>query len=97
MNILMQLRKVCNHPDLFETRDYVTPSIQHFGINLIIPTIVFSIFAYDPLKTLNLNNINLLLQDNDKMSKYDYIQSIKRFPLVPFYEIYTEFINSNQF
>ena len=25
MNVLMQLRKVCNHPDLFEPRSIVTP------------------------------------------------------------------------
>merc|ERR1719223_1303465 len=25
MNVLMQLRKVCNHPDLFEPRSIITP------------------------------------------------------------------------
>ena len=27
MNVLMQLRKVCNHPDLFEPRSVVTPFV----------------------------------------------------------------------
>jgi Helicase conserved C-terminal domain/F-box-like len=34
MNVLMQLRKVCNHPDLFEPRSVVTP--------LVVEPIVFS-------------------------------------------------------
>ena len=41
MNVLMQLRKVCNHPDLFEERPILSPlqlilrarSIaEHFGV-----------------------------------------------------------------
>lgn len=28
MNVLMQLRKVCNHPDLFEPRSVITPFVM---------------------------------------------------------------------
>lgn len=35
MNVLMQLRKVCNHPDLFEPRSVVTP--------FVVPSIVLSV------------------------------------------------------
>jgi SNF2 family DNA or RNA helicase len=35
MNVLMQLRKVCNHPDLFEPRSIITP---FFSDSLIINT-----------------------------------------------------------
>lgn len=36
MNVLMQLRKVCNHPDLFEPRSVVTPFVLS-SIHLRIP------------------------------------------------------------
>eukprot|EP00529_Nitzschia_sp_RCC80_P005624 CAMPEP_0113483506 /NCGR_PEP_ID=MMETSP0014_2-20120614/23467_1 /TAXON_ID=2857 /ORGANISM="Nitzschia sp." /LENGTH=1030 /DNA_ID=CAMNT_0000377051 /DNA_START=488 /DNA_END=3576 /DNA_ORIENTATION=+ /assembly_acc=CAM_ASM_000159 len=36
MNVLMQLRKVCNHPDLFEPRSVVTPLVIP-GISLTVP------------------------------------------------------------
>ncbi|KAL3922930.1 MAG: hypothetical protein SGILL_001943 [Bacillariaceae sp.] len=35
MNVLMQLRKVCNHPDLFEPRSVVTP--------FVLPSILFRV------------------------------------------------------
>ena len=44
MNVLMQLRKVCNHPDLFEPRSVVTP----FALDPVIvpmPALVFDIGA----------------------------------------------------
>ena len=62
MNILMQLRKVCNHPDLFETRDYITPSVQLFDLDIMIPYLVLSIFSYDPLSSINLKNLNLIFK-----------------------------------
>ena len=34
MNVLMQLRKVCNHPDLFEPRSVITPFFME-GLNLL--------------------------------------------------------------
>ena len=41
MNVLMQLRKVCNHPDLFEPRAVVTPFAMS-GIDYLVPKIVLS-------------------------------------------------------
>lgn len=42
MNVLMQLRKVCNHPDLFEPRSIITPFVVDpvlvsFPIDVFIP------------------------------------------------------------
>ena len=37
MNVLMQLRKVCNHPDLFEARTIESPFIQTEQIIFTIP------------------------------------------------------------
>ncbi|KAG7368540.1 SNF2-related protein [Nitzschia inconspicua] len=39
MNVLMQLRKVCNHPDLFEPRSVVTPFVVS-NIRLQVPRCV---------------------------------------------------------
>ena len=41
MNVLMQLRKVCNHPDLFDSRDYDSSMLSLFNIYFIIPALVF--------------------------------------------------------
>ncbi|CAF2544118.1 unnamed protein product [Rotaria sp. Silwood2] len=49
INILMQLRKVCNHPDLFESRSIISPFI--FQKNLIqyqIPKLIFDINLKNP-------------------------------------------------
>lgn len=36
LNILMQLRKVCNHPYLFEGNPFLSSSISSLGVTLII-------------------------------------------------------------
>lgn len=41
MNVLMQLRKVCNHPDLFEPRSVITPFILD-PISLHVPSLVLN-------------------------------------------------------
>ncbi|CAG9863848.1 unnamed protein product [Phyllotreta striolata] len=60
INVLMQLRKVCNHPNLFEVRPTISP-FQCEGITLHIPSIVYSALDYDYLKHVNLQALNLLL------------------------------------
>ena len=42
MNVLMQLRKVCNHPDLFEPRSVVTPFVLN-KITIRVPDLVVEI------------------------------------------------------
>lgn len=39
MNVLMQLRKVCNHPDLFEPRSIITPFVVP-SLRFVIPSFV---------------------------------------------------------
>ena len=90
MNVLMQLRKVCNHPDLFDTRDYVTSNRQLFEIFVYIPHLVMRMFSYNPMKTLNLKNLNLILEENEKITNYDYIEILKNFPTRPLNELFTE-------
>jgi SNF2 family DNA or RNA helicase len=45
MNVLMQLRKVCNHPDLFEPRSVVTPLIVD-PIYFTVPSCVVGMTSY---------------------------------------------------
>jgi E1A-binding protein p400 len=49
INVLMQLRKVCNHPNLFEVRPTISP-FQMEGITYVTASLVISVLDYDPFK-----------------------------------------------
>ena len=78
MNALMQLRKVCNHPDLFETRDIKTSfampksAVADFEIKELLVRRL--LIRNDALKTVDLNMINLLPGANEQFSALDTIQ-----------------------
>jgi len=78
MNALMQLRKVCNHPDLFETRQIVTSfampksAVAEFEIKELL--VRRRLLHEDPINTVDLNLINLLPGANEQMSALDTIQ-----------------------
>lgn len=79
INVLMQLRKVCNHPNLFEPR----PTVSPFRMNSIpykIPGILMTPLDYNPNTDVNLNNIHLsLLSQGSSMtsSARDFIKTNK--------------------
>lgn len=60
INVLMQLRKVCNHPNLFEVRPTVSPFRMN-QIDVKIPSMLYNIVQYDPLKDVDLVALNLVL------------------------------------
>ena len=67
INILMQLRKVCNHPNLFDPRPIVSP-FQMEGITYQTPSAVLKALQKEPLEVLradelypNLCNLELQL------------------------------------
>ncbi|XP_053987837.1 helicase domino isoform X5 [Hylaeus volcanicus] len=62
INVLMQLRKVCNHPNLFEVRPTVSP-FQMEAIEFVTASLIWSALDYDPFKHIDLSSINLLLCD----------------------------------
>ncbi|XP_064088825.1 helicase domino-like [Macrobrachium nipponense] len=62
INVLMQLRKVCNHPNLFEPRPTISPFMMG-GIQYDAPSIIYGICDYDPFKHIDLFSLNLLLAD----------------------------------
>lgn len=65
INVLMQLRKVCNHPNLFEVRPTVSP-FRMDQIDMTIPAMFHNIVQYDPLKDIDLVALNLVLIQLEK-------------------------------
>jgi len=49
INILMQLRKVCNHPDLFDPRPTISP-FRMDGIAFTTASQVLHVLDQDPMK-----------------------------------------------
>uniref|UniRef100_A0A8D8UG36 Helicase domino n=1 Tax=Cacopsylla melanoneura TaxID=428564 RepID=A0A8D8UG36_9HEMI len=64
INILMQLRKVCNHPNLFEERATLSPFHTN-QLQLDIPSLVYNALHYDVFKHVNLETMNLNLLHNE--------------------------------
>ena len=67
MNVVMSLRKVCNHPDLFSGRAIVSPFDQFDPITLSVPSIVCNLLPTSEderprIKGLDLYGWGLLLQ-----------------------------------
>ena len=81
INCLMQLRKVCNHPDLFETRQIVTSfampksAIADYEIKELL--VRRRLFGNEPMKKVSLNVINLLPGANEPLSALDTIQNCR--------------------
>ena len=78
MNALMQLRKVCNHPDLFETRQIVTSfampksAIADFEIKELL--VRRRLLQEHTASIVDLNLVNLLPGENEEISALDTIQ-----------------------
>ncbi|KAK8964092.1 DNA helicase INO80 [Platanthera guangdongensis] len=64
ISVIMQLRKVCNHPDLFEGRPIIS-SYDMAGIDMQISSTVSSIFSPSPFSKVNLKGLNLLFSHYD--------------------------------
>ncbi|XP_061196592.1 helicase domino-like [Saccostrea echinata] len=62
INILMQLRKVCNHPSLFDPRPIVSP-FKTEGIDYFVPSLVLNCLNYDPFKDIDLHSLYPSLAD----------------------------------
>ncbi|KAL8687363.1 MAG: hypothetical protein Q9218_006443 [Villophora microphyllina] len=81
INCLMQLRKVCNHPDLFETRQIVTsfampkPAIAGYEIKELL--VRRRLLHEGVMDKVDLNVINLLLGANEQMSALDTVQKLR--------------------
>jgi len=71
INCLMQLRKVCNHPDLFETRPIVTsfamPRSTVTDYSKTEEIIRSHLLLEDPLDHVDLDTLNLQFTQNENM------------------------------
>lgn len=64
ISIIMQLRKVCNHPDLFEGRPIVS-SFDMGGIDIQFCSSLCSIIPPDPFSRIDLKGMGFLFSDLD--------------------------------
>ena len=64
ISVIMQLRKVCNHPDLFEGRPIIS-SFDMNGIDLQLTSAVCSMLSHVPFSGVDLNHLNLIFSQND--------------------------------
>nr|CAB3266557.1 helicase SRCAP [Phallusia mammillata] len=76
INVLMQLRKVCNHPNLFEPRPTVSPFVTH-PVELNVPSIVYKALEKGPFEEVDLFNLNLHIPTLSKISSVN-ADEIKR-------------------
>jgi hypothetical protein len=67
INVLMQLRKVCNHPDLFEERPIVSP-FDCIPVTLALPRAVERACAPEPRAHVGLASLNFLLVELEAMT-----------------------------
>ncbi|KAL0404989.1 UNVERIFIED_CONTAM: protein PHOTOPERIOD-INDEPENDENT EARLY FLOWERING 1 [Sesamum radiatum] len=64
ISVIMQLRKVCNHPDLFEGRPIVS-SFDMSGIDMQLSSFVCSMLASGPFSTVDLCGLGLVFTHLD--------------------------------
>ncbi|XP_014749339.1 PREDICTED: helicase SRCAP-like [Sturnus vulgaris] len=60
INVLMQLRKVCNHPDLFEPRPVTSPLVTP-GLSLGTPALVLRALEPHPFQQVHLSPFELVM------------------------------------
>ncbi|KAL6522407.1 Pharynx and intestine in excess protein 1 [Orobanche minor] len=64
IGVIMQLRKVCNHPDLFEGRPIVS-SFDMSGIDMRLSSSVCSVLASEPFSTVDLSGLGFVFTHLD--------------------------------
>ncbi|KAM7270265.1 hypothetical protein ACFE04_029479 [Oxalis oulophora] len=64
ISIIMQLRKVCNHPDLFEGRPIVS-SFDMSGIDIQLSSSICSVLPSSPFSTVDLKGLGFLFTHLD--------------------------------
>ena len=94
MNCIMQLRKVCCHPDLFETRQIVTSfamrksAVADYEIKELL--VRRRLLKEEPSKVVDLGFINLIPGANEPLSALDTIQKQRLGALGAFRQLYAQ-------
>jgi SNF2 family DNA or RNA helicase len=86
MNVLMQLRKVCNHPDLFEPRPIESPFFQDQNLVISVPHIVWNALERQKENEKTFKDFNMILRENEIISKMMFASQIENFPQRTFVE-----------
>ena len=80
ISIIMQLRKVCNHPDLFEGRPIIS-SFDMAGINMHLSYSVCMLLDKTPFSQVDLSEMNFLFTQNEfSMSSWEADDVAAAFP-----------------
>lgn len=79
MNVLMQLRKVCNHPDLFEARA-IESAVQMPKINYSVPLICLLHFYFNELPLDGIYGSNFFENETNVKSLYNYDRLLALLP-----------------
>ena len=80
ISIIMQLRKVCNHPDLFEGRPIIS-SFDMAGINMHLSYSVCMLLDKTPFSQVDLSEMNFLFTQNEfSMSSWEADEVVAAFP-----------------
>lgn len=95
MNVLMQLRKVCNHPDLFDVRPIESPFFVTQRISCSIPKITFDIYENSPKQQFNYSGYNFIFGDLEQTSQQQYSSLIDNFPQRPLVQVIGEMYFEN--
>lgn len=83
MNVLMQLRKVCNHPDLFEPRTIESPFIMQDRLQYSFSSLIFKALQYNPKKDVNMKSLNFVLSEFETLSQTEYHSLQELYPQRP--------------
>jgi E1A-binding protein p400 len=86
MNVLMQLRKVCNHPDLFEPRPIESPFFQETNLEYQCPSLVYNVLTSEKERSMLFKKYNFLLHQNEALTKKIFASQIENFPQRSFAE-----------
>ncbi|XP_044271638.1 helicase domino isoform X1 [Tribolium madens] len=81
INVLMQLRKVCNHPNLFEVRPTISPFLCD-GIVVLYPSLVYAVLEYNVWKQIDFLwlNLNLIFMEYNLSAYQSYRMKQMRTP-----------------
>uniref|UniRef100_J3LG01 DNA helicase n=1 Tax=Oryza brachyantha TaxID=4533 RepID=J3LG01_ORYBR len=80
ISIIMQLRKVCNHPDLFEGRPIIS-SFDMAGINKQISSFVSMVLDKGPFSQVDLSDMNFIFTQNEfNMTSWELDEVAAIFP-----------------
>ena len=80
MNVLMQLRKVCNHPDLFEPRAIESPFFIADRITYHCPKLIWDTCGREADQEYLFKLLNLILNKNENITIKSFISQIENFP-----------------